>query len=239
MTHFAHTANTTYEFVMVPGADIRPADVISRLPGVPVLDADDIDPAYPHSRTLHMADGSLYFCDPTQTYKVARRVEVRPVALVPPPVRVLVAGACQTEAERGDTRAYGFDVADQTWTPATVALHRGYDVRQFDALYLADGALSDPVASSYLTRALACGVPVYAHQDTAQNAVCEGCGQPQSVRTVRDDWGRVACAWCRGVDAECSWCAEPVDNPAPVFDLDTWYVFDSTCFEGHRIALQS
>ncbi len=54
------------------GIDIRPGDIISRLPGVPVVSGADVDPKYPHSRTLTMADGSIYFCDPQQEYSVTR-----------------------------------------------------------------------------------------------------------------------------------------------------------------------
>ncbi|MFE9828483.1 hypothetical protein ACFYPK_07435 [Streptomyces halstedii] len=65
----------SYAFVTVPGLDIIPGDILKRLPGVQVVSKEPVDPRYPHSQTMHMADGSLYLIDPAQEYIVVREVE--------------------------------------------------------------------------------------------------------------------------------------------------------------------
>ncbi|MEU6703045.1 hypothetical protein [Streptomyces wuyuanensis] len=125
------------------GTDIVPGDILKRLPGVPVVSKADVDPRYPHSQTLAMADGSLYFIDPEQMYDVVREAPK-------PSAGVLVVGDTTTPDGLAIVTALAHEVADRMQLPAVVAMGRDYDVRDFEAVVYDELSYLESVDSAVL-----------------------------------------------------------------------------------------
>ncbi|MET8418202.1 hypothetical protein ACWD7C_30100 [Streptomyces sp. NPDC005134] len=209
--------------ITVLGSEIIPGDVLKRLPGVPVASAADVDPQFPHSRTLRMADGSWYFCDPQQMYVVARELPDET-----PASRVLVVGPCQTPAEVADLTAYAFDVTDQLGYASVVATSTDHLVTNFAGVVvygpsLTEGATGriDLVSCVLEAEAIAHKLPVITPQSARDAASCDACGQFQTIATVRDAHGEVFCVDCTGDALGCAHCLE--DEPTePVYVDGGW-----------------
>ncbi|MEU2492600.1 hypothetical protein [Streptomyces sp. NPDC007883] len=129
--------------IAIPGSDIAPGDILKRLPGVRVVSKADVNPRFPHSQTLTMADGSLYFIDPEQVYDVVRET---PNA----PARVLVVGNTTHPDGLASITALAHDVADRLQLPAVVAMGRDYDVRSFEAVVYDEASHLESVDSAVL-----------------------------------------------------------------------------------------
>ncbi|MFF9350530.1 hypothetical protein [Streptomyces sp. NPDC014734] len=217
-------AQPTHTFITIPGADIVSGDVLKRLPGVPVVGADPVDPEFPHSRTLHMADGSLYFIDPAQGYVVAREMN-EPFRAAPLHANtLLVTGPCSTPTEVADLTAHAFDVTDQLGVNTIVATSTSHLVSDYAGVVVsgpsltagAKGRQMDIVAAVLEGEAIAHRVPVIVPQAVTEAAPCDACGQRQTIATVRSHYEEVFCADCRGDAPGCSWCLED-DETEPVY----------------------
>ncbi|MEW2488789.1 hypothetical protein [Streptomyces sp. NPDC048411] len=217
-----------YTTITVPGIEIIPGDILKRLPGVPVASVADVDPAFPHSRTLRMAGGGWYFCDPTQMYVVVRNVADE----TPTANSVLVLGPTASEGDVSDLRAYAYSVADELGVPATFATHNDYRVTDFSAVYVRCAATEfhDTVGLVLVAEALAAGMPVHEPQSPQNAAPCV-CGQVQTIRTVVGDDGDVWCAECRGETGGCSHCGESMeyDDAENVEEGHTWWPVHASC----------
>ena len=218
----------------VPGSEILPGDVLKRYPSSPVAMAEDVDPSYPNSRTLRMANGTWYFCSPVQEYVVLREVDERAPAYGP----VLALGPIDTPDQIDSLRGHAFDVADQMGVPATYATHVDYTVTDYVAVYLTGTVteLRDAPTLVLLGEALAAGMEVHEPQAPQDAAVCV-CGQAQTVRTVVDERGDVWCAECRG-ETGCAWCGEwPDMEDVEIIERgDTFYPAHVVCLDGMRRA---
>ncbi|MFH9712579.1 hypothetical protein ACH4MW_28175 [Streptomyces luteogriseus] len=181
----------------VLGSEILPGDVLKRYPSSPVAVAEDVDPSYPNSRTLRMANGAWYFCSPVQEYVVLREVDEPANAGV-----VLVVGNTSSPVALADLTAFACDVADRLRFPTVVATGRDYCPEDFEAVVLADG-WSETFESAALgceaTLADVCTLwadDVYEHP---VNTTCGHCGEqdPEAapVRSV-DGWTTSVCPGC-------------------------------------------
>ncbi|MFE1935397.1 hypothetical protein ACFW95_34510 [Streptomyces sp. NPDC059474] len=220
--------------LIILGIDIRPGDIISRLPGVPVASGADVDPKYPHSRTLTMADGSLYFCDPQQEYTVSRPKE--PVTFPGMP-SILVLGPCADEDERRDLRMSAFDVADQLGFPVTIATSLDVDVRQFAAVVLDQHYLNDTTAAVLWVEAMEAGVPVVTPADPRDSLRCDACRKAYLYGVVRSEFecsgqtlSESLCATCDDRTPGCGWCLTSGEETEPVSDGgDGWVPLCGPC----------
>ncbi|BDH67018.1 hypothetical protein [Streptomyces sp. PLM4] len=175
-----------HTFITITGADIIPGDVLKRLPGVPVVSAEPVDPRHPHSQTLHMADGSLYFIDPQQTYVVARDAAPAPL------LAVLVTGPCDTADDLDALQAAAYGVALTTGRTAVAATHTAFDVSQFAALYVAGPLVWDDADSGLTStllqgEAFMIGAPVepVPAEPADGPTLCNHCFEPDDTHPVR------------------------------------------------------
>ncbi|MYX02248.1 MULTISPECIES: hypothetical protein [unclassified Streptomyces] len=125
---------------------------------------------------------------------------------------VLVVGPTRTADDRAFLQGYAVDVAEETGTVATYALHNDYSVTDFDALYVVGTAttLRDASGLVLVAEALAAGMEVYdsAHPQEAGYCVC---GLGQNVQPLRDERGDIQCFECSGLTMGCAHCGESAD----------------------------
>ncbi|MFJ2417273.1 hypothetical protein [Streptomyces brevispora] len=121
----------------------------------------------------------------------------------------LVVGPIHNADARAFLRGHAIDVAVQTGTITTYALHTDYSVTDFGALYVLGVAteLRDCATLVLIAEALAAGMPVYDASHPQEAGYC-GCGLAQSVRVLRDDKGAIVCHECRDLTMGCSHCGE-------------------------------
>ncbi|MCX4774019.1 hypothetical protein [Streptomyces sp. NBC_01285] len=149
----------------------------------------------------------------------------------------LVVGPIHNADARAFLRGHAIDVAEQTGTIATFALHTDYSVTDFDALYVLGVAaeLRDCATLVLIAEALAAGVPVYDASHPQEAGYC-GCGLAQSVRVLRDDKGAIVCHECRDLTMGCSHCGAygDAEELALVEEGASFHPVHLTCLEEAR-----
>ncbi|MET9206652.1 hypothetical protein ABZW38_16030 [Streptomyces bacillaris] len=125
---------------------------------------------------------------------------------------VLVVGPTRTADDRAFLKGYAVDVAEQTGTVTTFALHNDYRVTDFDALYVVGTVTTLRNANGLVlvAEALAAGMPVYDSASPQEAGHCV-CGLAQSVQPLRDERGDIQCFECSGLTMGCAHCGEWAD----------------------------
>lgn len=157
----------------------------------------------------------------------------QPVDEPAPANAIIVIGPVGTDAERDCLTASAFDVCDQLGRPTVVATSDDIDVRDFAAVVICGPALSDPlsvVGTAMVLEAEAAlyDMPVIVAQPFSRAALCEACGQLQTIATVRNAHGEVFCADCRGEALGCSQCFAD-ESTEPVYVDGGWVPMCKGC----------
>ncbi|GLV73454.1 hypothetical protein ACH4VS_05100 [Streptomyces hygroscopicus] len=150
---------------------------------------------------------------------------------------VLVLGPCADEDERRDLRMSAFDVADQLGLSVTVATSLAVDVRDFAAVVVDQGYLSDVTATVLYMEALEAGVPVIAPAGPQDLPRCDACGKARQYGVARSEfehYGRTLseslCGDCDDRTPGCSWCLTSGEETEPVSDGgDGWMPLCAPC----------
>ncbi|MDW4918469.1 hypothetical protein [Streptomyces californicus] len=152
---------------------------------------------------------------------------------------VLVVGPTRTADDRAFLEGYAVDVAEQTGTVATYALHNDYSVTDFDAVYVVGTAtkLRDANGLVLIAEALVAGMPVYDSANPQEAGHCV-CGLGQNVQPLRDERGDIQCFECAGLTLGCAHCGEysDVEELEIVKRGNTFSPVHSTCIAEARKA---
>ncbi|MFF1919695.1 hypothetical protein ACFVW8_03850 [Streptomyces sp. NPDC058221] len=149
----------------------------------------------------------------------------------------LVVGPIETADDRDFLRGHAVDVAAQTGTIATYALHTDYSVTDFGAMYVLGNAaeLRDCATLVLIAEALAAGIPVYDASHPQEAGRC-GCGLVQSVRVLRDRHGDIVRHECLGLTMGCAHCGEygDAEELTLVEEGATFHPVHTTCLAEAR-----
>ncbi|WP_329159083.1 hypothetical protein OHB49_08140 [Streptomyces sp. NBC_01717] len=185
----------------VLGSEILPGDVLALKPNRPV---EEIGSVQGLSISLHLEDAGIYIVWAARRYLVTRKtLDETPTSTA------LVVGPIDTADARDFLRGHAIDVAEQTGTVATYALHADYTVTDFDAVYVLGRAaeLRDCATLVLVAEALAAGMPVHEASNPQAAGYCV-CGLAQSVHVLRDRHGVIQCHECQGLTMGCAHCGE-------------------------------